>query len=326
MSKFFITGGAGFIGSFVTRYLIEKRISRSVVIFDHFARYLSPFKKNTSDYYPLRFKGLEDETSVERGETQNYSVVYDCLEKHNPDYIIHLAAVPLANAPNYNVSEMRVGSVDTTSTLLEAMGKLKQRGKLQIKKFLYISSSMVYGDFSSKVAIESDPTLPKEIYGTMKLSGEIVTKGLCNYFEIPYSIIRPSAVYGPTDMNRRVSQIFIEKAIAKEKLIIHGENEYLDFTFVKDLAKGIVLSCMNEKTNTEILNITYGQSHSLLDYVKSLEQILGNLEYEIVPRDKSKPKRGTLSISKAKKLIGYTPEYDLNKGIQEYYDFLTSLS
>ena len=183
---------------------------------------------------------------------------------------------------------------------------------------------MVYGDFVSKEASENHPTIPKEIYGTMKLSGEIVTKGLCNFLDIPYSIIRPSAVYGPTDMNMRVSQIFMEKALSKERLKIHGADEYLDFTFVKDLAMGIVLATTKENSTSETFNITYGKSHSLLDYVKCLEKIVGKLDYEIVERDKFRPRRGTLSIDKAKKILGYKPAYDLEKGISEYFEFLTS--
>ena len=64
MTKFFITGGAGFFGSFVARHLIENNISKDVIIFDHFARYLSPFKKKIRDYYPHRFIGLENNTIV----------------------------------------------------------------------------------------------------------------------------------------------------------------------------------------------------------------------------------------------------------------------
>ena len=77
-------------------------------------------------------------------------------------------------------------------------------------------SSMVYGNLKGDFFTEESKTEPVEIYGTMKLAGEIVTKGL-QVSRTPFTIIRPSAVYGPTDMNRRVVQIFIEKAI-NEKL------------------------------------------------------------------------------------------------------------
>ena len=100
---------------------------------------------------------------------------------------------------------MKAGSIDTTSCLIEMCAKTNSSKSISLKKFVYISSSMVYGDFK-KIADEDHPLNPKEIYGTMKLSGEIVTRGLCNFIQFHFSIIRPSAVYGPTDMNRRVSQ------------------------------------------------------------------------------------------------------------------------
>ena len=76
---------------------------------------------------------------------------------------------------------------------------------------------MVYGDFEKNIIHEEDKKNPKEAYGVMKYSGEIITKGMCKLYNLPFSIIRPSAVYGPMDMNRRVTQIFIEAAIIIKK-------------------------------------------------------------------------------------------------------------
>ena len=77
---------------------------------------------------------------------------------------------------------------------------------------------MVYGDWQKAEADEEHPLNPKDLYGTMKLAGEVVTRGLSNYYGIKSTIIRPSAVYGPYDMNRRVTQIFVQKAINGEML------------------------------------------------------------------------------------------------------------
>ena len=84
---------------------------------------------------------------------------------------------------------MKAGSIDTTCCLIEMCAKLTEKKILNLKKFVYISSSMVYGDFIQNEAKENHPLNPKEIYGTMKLSGEIVTRGLCNFYSIPFSII-----------------------------------------------------------------------------------------------------------------------------------------
>ena len=89
----------------------------------------------------------------------------------------------------------------------------------------------------------------------MKLAGEIITKGMCKQYNIPYTIIRPSAAYGPTDMNQRVTQYFIEKAMAGEELTIHGKDEKLDFTYIEDLVDGCILAAKakGEKTKLSIL-------------------------------------------------------------------------
>ena len=184
---------------------------------------------------------------------------------------------------------------------------------------------MVYGDFKKSQAYENDELKPKEVYGSMKLAGEIVTKGLSEFYKIPYTIIRPSAVYGPTDMNNRVTQIFINKAFKGDKINVQGKNEKLDFTFVEDLADGVIKAGVNKKGINQIFNITTGRGETLFQFVKILKKHFSNLRYKISERDAFRPKRGTLSISKAKKLLNYKPKYSLEKGIEKYINFLKSL-
>ena len=159
----------------------------------------------------------------------------------------------------------------------------------------------------------------------MKLAGEIITKGLCNYYNINFTTIRPSAVYGPTDMNQRVSQIFIEKAIKGKKIFIQGKNEKLDFTYIQDLVDGVILAATKKKGRNEIFNITNGKGRSLLEFVKILKKYFPNLDYEVVERDDFRPKRGTLSIRKAKKLLGYRPKFTIEKGIKNYLKYLEEI-
>jgi len=322
MTAAYITGGAGLIGSFIARQLIEDRVVDSVVLLDHFGRYVDSLKETFVDYRRLRFVGIEDKIVVERGDGSSHSVVYQTLKKHRPRYVIHLAALPLAKLPNLNPEEAQQGSIETTVKLIDSINQLKQDGGPAPERFVYASSSMVYGDFQTEVATEEHPTNPKEIYGTMKLAGEVVTRGLCQFYDIPFSIVRPSAVYGPTDMNRRVTQIFVEKAIFGEKITVHGQNEALDFTFVKDAAKGFVLAATKLAAVGETFNITLGRAHTLLDFVKGLQKHFPNLRYEVTERDAFRPKRGTLSIDKARRLLGYEPQYPLQRGIDEYVAFV----
>ena len=317
-----ITGGLGLIGTFIAKILLDKKISKKVVCLDAFGRYSSSSNMNFEDFRKYRLDYLGKNIILERGEAKYPSVVNKIISKYKPEYIFHLAALPLAKLQNLNSDEAAEGSILTTTNIINAVENLRMISNYKLKKFVYASSSMVYGDFKSNTINEKHSTNPKEVYGTMKLAGEIVTKGLCNFYNINYNIIRPSAVYGPTDMNRRVSQIFIEKALRKELINIQGSNEKLDFTYVKDIAKGFVLSATNKKVNNETFNVTSGNAKSLKEFLNIIEKYTGKTKCKITKRDNFRPKRGTLSINKAKKLLKYKPSYNLYKGIGECIHFM----
>ena len=184
---------------------------------------------------------------------------------------------------------------------------------------------MIYGDFTKKTAEEKDEPRPKEIYGTMKLAGESIVKGYSKFTGIPYTIIRPSAAYGPTDMNERVTQFLLLKAAKNQILEIHGKDEKLDFTYIEDLAEGCVKAAHSTKGINETFNITNGKARTILSYAKILKQYFKDIKFKVIQRDKSKPKRGTLSIKKAQKLLNYKPQFNLEKGTSEYVKYLKKL-
>lgn len=317
-----ITGGLGFIGSHIAHRLIADRVVERVVLLDHYGGYVSPLKPEYVDYRKLRLKGIEEWVVLERGQAHHIGVIHPLLLKYLPRFIFHLASVPLASLENMNVQEAMEGNVLSTAYLLETCWRLKQSHGYEPERFVYTSSSMVYGDFQYSPADENHPIQPKGIYAATKLAGEICTRGLSKTFGIKSTIIRPSAVYGPTDMNRRVTQIFIENAIQGKRCVIQGKEEALDFTYVEDAAKGFVLAATRAAGIGETFNITSGQAHTLLEYVLTLKELFPDLEYEIVERDSSRPRRGTLATEKARRLLGYQPDHDLKSGIQKYVEFI----
>ena len=329
-----ITGGLGFIGSNIAKILIKKKIASKCILLDAFSVYIDPIRSNYRDLRRYRFSTMIDNKEykasktkniiVERGDCEDYKIIYKILDKYKPKIIFHTAGVPVARVNNPTASEFRKGSVDTTTNILECVDFFQKNTSFKLDRFLYISSSMVYGDFAKDKVSEKDKLNPKELYGTMKLAGEITTKGLCAYYNIPYTIIRPSAVYGPTDMNLRVTQYFIEKALMGEKLVIHGKEEKLDFTFVEDLVEGCILAARSKNGINNIFNITYGKARTLYEYVKVLSKYFKNLKYSFKKRDKLRPKRGTLSIAKAKLLLNYKPRYNLEEGTKKYMEFFKS--
>lgn len=318
MKTAIVTGGAGFIGSYICRSLIENEVCEQIVILDHFGRYVDSLRSDFVDFRPYRFQGITDRILIERGEAKYYSVISDIIHKYKPDYFFHLASSPLAKLHNLMVEEAQEGSVVSTSNILEILGRMKACDEYDIKRFVYISSSMVYGDWQKPTADEEHPLDPKDLYGTMKLAGEVVTHGLSNYYDIKSTIIRPSAVYGPYDMNRRVTQIFIQKAINGEELNIQGADGKLDFSYVKDVAEGIVLAATSKNGIGETFNITGGRGYTLLELAQILKKHFPDLKYRITEREAFRPRRGTLDTEKARRLLGYTPKYTLEKGIAEY--------
>ena len=146
----------------------------------------------------------------------------------------------------------------------------------------------------------------------LKLCGEMILKAYNQTFDLPYTIIRPSALYGERCVSRRVGQIFIENAIQDKEIKINGDGEErLDFTYIEDLIQGISLCCESEKAKNEIFNITYGNSRKINDLLNILKKEFQDIKIEYKERDKLMPIRGTLSIDKAK-LINFSPKYSID--------------
>ena len=316
-----ITGGLGFIGSHIAKNLLNKELVDRVVLVDHYGSFVSPVGAGFVDQRRQRLAGIEHRCDIERAQVQHFGVLTSILGRYRPVYIFHLAALPLASLQNSSAEEAVDGTVTSTNNLLTICTLLQEQGGYMPDRFVYASSSMVYGDFQYTPADELHPLKPRNIYGTMKLAGEVCTLGLARSFGIKASVVRPSAVYGPTDMNRRVTQVFIDNAIAGEPLVIHGREDALDFTYVDDVADGFVLAATREEAVGEVFNITAGRAYTLVEYAELLKRYFPGLTYKVVERDGTRPKRGTLSIDKACEMLGYQPSHSLADGLSKYIAF-----
>ena len=132
---------------------------------------------------------------------------------------------------------------------------------------------MVYGNFDKKEVNEDDKCDPIGIYGSLKYSGELIVKAYNQVFDLPYTIIRPSAPYGERCVSRRVGQIFIENSLQDLEIDINGDGEdKLDFTYIEDLVSGLKLCCENKNSINQTFNLTYGSAKKiseLIDVLKS---------------------------------------------------------
>jgi nucleoside-diphosphate-sugar epimerase len=229
----------------------------------------------------------------------------------------------MASFPRQKVVEQNpvLASDVMSNGLINLLEKSKQH---KVKKFVYISSSMVYGDFETDVD-ESAVCKPIGQYGIMKYMGEKLVEDYSRRGCFEHVIIRPSAVYGEWDVEDRVVSKFMTKAMRGETLKVNGPDEVLDFTYVEDTAMGIVLAATKESAIGNIYNITRSEQRqwNLKDAAELAIKIAGQGSLEVAPRDLSFPKRGRLDISRAVRELGYTPKINVEEGFQRYYEWYT---
>ena len=116
--------------------------------------------------------------------------------------------------------------------------------------------------------------------------------------------------------------VFLAQKLANKPFTMVGDgSQSRDFTYVKDIAWGFYLAAVKPGGKNQAFNITYGHAQKLIDYVLVLKKYFPRLKYKITARDKFRPRRGTLSIKKAQKFLGYNPKFSLNKGVKEYINF-----
>ncbi|MFH1978382.1 MAG: NAD-dependent epimerase/dehydratase family protein [Candidatus Aenigmatarchaeota archaeon] len=315
--KVLITGGAGFIGYHLSKMLVEN--GHEVIVYDEYLDFIDPEKSLHSKYLKIRLDWLKENTKLIRGDIRHKIEFFKTLQENQPDVIVHLAALPISTTSN-EFPEDAVGiNLNGTINVLDSIKLVPS-----VKKFVYASSSMVYGNFVKPMADEDHPTSPLDVYGATKLSCEHLTRAYHKQYGINYVIIRPSAVYGPTDCNRRVSQIFIENMMAGKPLTLHnGGESKLDFTYVEDIAQGFYLAATTDKGNGQTFNITRGEGRSLKEFVEILKPLIGkDVQIEYKPADMKRPERGTLDITRAKTILGYEPKYSLEEGLEKYVKFI----
>ena len=318
--KIMIIGGAGFIGSRLAKKLID--LGQEVVIYDKFYNFIESEKDKYVFYLRQRLNNLCPGVKIVYGDIRDDVNLLKTIKENQPDTIIHLAQIPLATVSNKLSGEALDININGLTSLIKAIGAVDF-----IKRLVYSSSSFVYGHFKYAPADENHPTNPIDVYGGTKLACESLIKGFGTRFGIDYTIIRPSAVYGPTDANLRVSQIFVDSAFNGKELVIEGGGEAtLDFTYIDDIAQGFVLAALSPQAKNEIFNITRGEGRTLKEFTDILKQYFPDLKTIIKPADQTRPVRGALDIKKAKEILGYSPKYSLEDGIREYVAYIKNLS
>jgi nucleoside-diphosphate-sugar epimerase len=309
-----VTGGLGLIGHNVVARL--EQLGHTVVITDTRTNYGIVPQAELDYLMEQRLKKIQT-TEIYRIDIADQDGIDFLMRKFTPDTVIHLASFPRQKVVNANP---QLGSRAMSEGLLNLLECAK---KHQVCKFLYASSSMVYGDFTDDVT-ETAECRPQGQYGIMKLAGEWLVRDYTRSSGIAHTIIRPSAVYGPLDVEDRVIAKFMLTAMRGGTLRVNGAGETLDFTYVDDAADGIVAAALSENTNNRTYNITKSHSRSLLDAAELAVKIVGRGSIEVRDKDADFPSRGALNIDAARRDFGYSPKVDVEQGFQAYYEWLNN--
>ena len=320
--KILLTGGNGFIGHNLAIFLKKK--GHEVSVLDSLGvNNLLSFTDNEIVNQKLYRSILNERINLLNSNKINlhvvdardyhlYSKIYTAL---SPDIVIHLAAVSHANKSNKDPHSTFDHSLRTLENTLDVCRNNKTH-------IIYLSSSMVYGNFTTATVNEESNCKPIGIYGTLKYSGELMVKAYNQVFDLPYTIIRPSALYGERCVSRRVGQIFIENLVSDKEITINGDGEErLDFTYIEDFIDGVEKCCTNPNAINQTFNLTYGNSRPIIDLIKILENNFNNVNVVKKPREAFMPERGTLDITKAKNLINFDPQNPIEIGYQKYIDW-----
>jgi nucleoside-diphosphate-sugar epimerase len=309
--KILVTGGLGLIGHNVVKRLQAQ--SHAVSVIDNRTTY-GMIPQSELDYLiGERLKKIKLSPShLYTRDICNRESIDDIFEIEQPNVVIHMASFPRQKVVN---ADPAWGSRVMMEGLINVLESAK---KHHVNRVVYISSSMVYGNFEDDVA-EDAVCKPQGQYGIMKLAGEHLVKDYARRGHFDYTILRPSAVYGPLDVEDRVVSKFMLTAMRGGVLRVNGSSETLDFTYVDDAADGVVAAALVPAAANQTFNITKSHSVSLLEAARMIIEIVGKGSIELRDKDADFPSRGALNIDRARAVLGYNPQVDVEEGFENYY-------
>ncbi|WBW95444.1 dTDP-glucose 4,6-dehydratase [Oceanirhabdus sp. W0125-5] len=325
-----VTGGAGFIGRWVVKKLLEE--NHNIIALD-----------NLSNGRLLNIEEFKDNDNFRfiKGDIKDQKLLEDLFKKNKFDIIYHLGA-------SINVQE----SIDDPATTFynDTVGtfNILERTKIQMFgenakmvgdkweldseeekhpcKVVFMSTCMVYDKAESKGINELHPTKPVSPYGGSKIAAENMVLSYYHAYGLPTVVIRPFNTYGPFQKSSGeggVIAIFIKRALESKELNIYGTGEQTrDLLYVKDCAKFVIMAGFNERVNGEIVNAGTGRDVT----INELAQIISQDRVEVKHVEHIHPQSEIMKLkcdySKAESLMGWMPEYTLEEGISETEEWI----
>lgn len=314
--KALITGGAGFIGSHLCETLLRK--GYLIICVDNL---ITGSKENIEGFLDKsRFKFIKHDV------TKQFS--NKAIEQFsNLDFIYHLASPASPKKyQKYPLETLLVNSIGTYNLL-----RLAQKNKA---KFLYTSSSEVYGDPTEHPQKESywgnvNQIGSRSCYDEAKRFGEAITVAFVRKHNLNARIVRIFNTYGPRmeEDDGRVISNFISQAIKEEPLTVYGNGlQTRSFCFISDMTEGLIKAMEGVKTVGEVFNLGNPDEWRILEIAKLVKQITksnSKITFTTLPEDD--PHRRKPNIEKAKRFLGWTPKVKLKGGLKETINYFRSI-
>ena len=308
--SFAITGGAGFIGSHLLEYLISHRAGRIVVLDD--------LSSGSKDNLKLaeNYKGFE----FIQGNICDINACEKALT--NIDFVLHQAA--LCSVPRSLANPVATNEVNV-SGFLNVLMAAKKTG---VKRLVYASSSSVYGDSKKLPKNESDPVSPLSPYAVSKYTNELYASVFARNFGMNIIGLRYFNIFGPRQSPggpyAAAIPLFVSALLENKAPVIFGDgNQTRDFTFVENVVQANMKALFSPaEANGNVFNIACGERTSINQLFNLLSESAGSsVKPEYKPYRTGDVKDSYADISKAKSLLGYTPEVNFNKGIEATWNW-----
>ncbi len=301
-SKVMVTGGAGFIGSELVHQLVEA--GAQVVVVDNL---VNGKRENLAavegDRCRLEVVDIRDQAALE-----------PLLE--GVDLVYHLACLGVRHSIH---SPHENHEVNATATL-QLLSLCRQA---KVARFVYVSTSEVYGTALTAPMDEGHPTFPMTVYGAAKLAGECYARAFWRTYAYPTVVVRPFNAFGPRCHHEGDSGEVIPKSLlrclAGRPLIVFGDGEQTrDFTYVEDTARGIRLAGTASGVEGETINLGCGKEITINRLMETVREVAGRPQAQVI-HDRPRP-GDTLRLiadsSKAADLLGFKPRVGLREGLQ----------
>ncbi|TLS37481.1 NAD-dependent epimerase/dehydratase family protein [Pseudalkalibacillus caeni] len=312
--KILVTGAAGFIGSHLCEHLLLDK-NHKVIGVDGFLGFTN---------HSIKQRNLTNLISHPRFQLVKEDLLFINWSHYlnDVDVIFHLAGIPGVRSSWGENFKLYVDyNINATQRLLEACRTLP------IKKFIYASTSSVYGDKTGKLS-ENSSCSPLSPYGVSKLTGEYLCKVYQENDGIPIVILRYFTVYGTRQRPDMAIHRFIKSILLNKPIEVYGDGKQTrDFTFISDCVQGTAAALYTKNFIIgETINIGGKERASVLETISLLEELFRKkADIQITGTTRGEPKHTWADITKAEKLLNYQPIIPLKIGLQKEIDDLRKL-